>query len=76
MPSSNENLFSEWRTADRKAHLLERALSKASLRALEGHGEAPSSQDRAKAHQLRETADDLFRLAMDEMKSRATALRR
>jgi hypothetical protein len=75
MSEPNENLFNKWRAADRKAHDLEQALTRASLRALEGRGEPPSAQERAQAHKLRHTADDLFQLAMEEMKARASANR-
>lgn len=75
MPDSNLGLFKEWRTADRQAHALEQALSKASLAALEGHGEPPASQERERAQDLRHTADDLFQLAMHELEARAAANR-
>jgi hypothetical protein len=71
-----ENLFKEWRAADRQAHLLEKALTQASLIALETRGEAPSPQQRDRARRLRQAADDLFALAMAEMKSQADRLRR
>lgn len=71
MPDSNLGLFKEWRVADRQAHALEQALSRASLDALAGHGEPPSSQQREQAQKLRHTADDLFQLAMREMETRA-----
>lgn len=73
MPATG-TLFNEWRTADREAHKLERALTAASLAALEGRGEIPSEQQRRSARKLRETADDLFRLAMDEFATRAREL--
>lgn len=77
MFESDFNLFKEWRTADRQAHTLEQALSKASLAALDGHGDAPPTEaDREKARKLRHTADDLFHLAMAEMARRAAANRR
>jgi len=75
MPEPNENLFNEWRAADRKAHDVEQALTRASLAALEGRGEPPSVRERERAHRLRHTADDLFQLAMAEMKARAEANR-
>lgn len=75
MSESNENLFNEWRAADRKAHAMEQELTRASLEALEGRGEPPSAQERAQAHKLRRTADDLFQLAMEEMKAKAGANR-
>ena len=75
MSEPNENLFNEWRAADRKAHAMEQELTRASLRALEGRGEPPSAQERALAHKLRHTADELFQLAMQEMKARTGANR-
>lgn len=73
MSEANANLFNEWRAADRKAHALEQALTRASLLALEGRGEPPSARDRAQAQKLRHIAHDLFQLAMAEVKARATA---
>jgi hypothetical protein len=75
MSDPNENLFNEWRVADRQAHAMEQALTRASLEALEGRGEPPSAQERAQAHKLRRAADDLFQLAMEEMRARASANR-
>jgi hypothetical protein len=74
--SNPGDLFQEWRTADRAAHALEQALTRASMAALERHGEAPSESERDTARKMRATADDLFQLAMAEMKSRADAARR
>lgn len=72
----NHNVFNEWRTADRQAHALEQALSLASLSALQGQGPAPVPEDRDKARKLRQTADDLFQIAMAEMAARAERFRR
>ena len=63
-----------WR--DRNAHAAEQEVVRASLRALEGAGAMPSQKDRDEAHKLRQTANDLFTLAMDEMKKRARAAKR
>ena len=71
-----ENLFQEWRTADRAAHALEQAITRASLDALSGNGEPPDDELRDRARNLRHTADDLFHLAMEEMKARAARLPR
>jgi hypothetical protein len=70
------DLFREWRTADRAAHAFEQELIKSSLKALEGLGEAPAAQEKEKAHELRRTANDLFHLAMVEMKRAAEMNRR
>jgi hypothetical protein len=75
MPDSHLGLFKEWRTADRQAHALEQVVSKASLAALDGHGEPPSDEDRERAHKMRQLADDLFKLSMAELDKRARANR-
>jgi len=72
---NGENLFQEWRTADRAAHALEQAITRASLDALSGDGEPPEEELRERARKLRHTADDLFHLAMEEMNARAGRLR-
>jgi hypothetical protein len=68
-------LFGEWRVADRVAHRMEQALSKAALRSLQGDGAPPTEEQRRQAHELRCRADDLFQLAMHEMSARAAKLR-
>jgi hypothetical protein len=72
---SEAGLFAEWRVADRQAHRMEQALSRAALRALQGDGPSPTEQERQQAHELRSTADDLFQLAMTELAARAARLR-
>jgi hypothetical protein len=74
--SQGGDLFQEWRKADRTAHALERLIVRASLQSLDGKGPSPSPGDRDRALRLRRTADDLFVLAMDEMKRRADAAKR
>lgn len=74
MPNPGD-LFQEWRAADRAAHAMEQMLARASLKALDGRGPAPSQEDHDKVHELQRTADDLFKLAMAEMKARAEANR-
>lgn len=69
--SPNEDLFQEWRTADRQAHAMEQQLTRASLDALEGRGVAPTDEERSKAQHLRHVANDLFQLAMAQMKDKA-----
>lgn len=75
MTIAGELLFSEWRTADRQARLLEQAIALAWLAALDGKGEAPSPEQVATVHRLREVANDLFNVAMAEMANRADSLR-
>ncbi len=70
------DLFQEWRAADRAAHALEQDVVRASMRALDGLDSPPPQEAHDRAHRLRETADDLFKLAMAEMKSRADAAKR
>jgi hypothetical protein len=69
-------VFAEWRVADRQAHRLEQALSRAALRALQGDGPSPTSEERQQANELRSKADGLFDLAMAELAARAERLRR
>jgi hypothetical protein len=66
-------LFKEWRVADRQAHALERSLSKSFLDALQGRGDPPSVDDRVRARRMRQMADDLFQVAMADLKARAGA---
>ena len=47
---------------------MEQTITRASLAALAGAGGAPSEDEREKAHKLRQTANDLFHLAMAQMK--------
>jgi hypothetical protein len=75
MTIAEELLFSEWRAADRQARLLEHAIVMAALAAFDGKGEPPSPAQIEAAHRLRETANDLFDVAMAEMASRAERLR-
>ena len=76
MSNVTKNVFNEWRIADGQAHELEQRLSNASLKALQGEGEAPAPQERDRARKLRQTADDLFHRAMAEMTKRAANTRR
>jgi hypothetical protein len=71
MAPNPSDLFQEWRVADQKAHAMEQSLFKASMASLTGDGEAPSEQEREQGRHLRVLANDLFHLAMDEMKARA-----
>jgi hypothetical protein len=72
MPYGGE-IFQEWRTADREAHALEQQVIRATLQALEAGGSDPSPDIREKAGKMRDLANELFYLAMDEMKRRADA---
>jgi hypothetical protein len=73
---SSDNVFDEWRTADRKARALEKALNTASLASLSGHPfQAASAQELANAKAARDAADELFRLAMQKLDAQAKANR-
>jgi hypothetical protein len=75
MTPDDNSVFHDWRAADREAHSRERALTKASLRALEGKGAAPSEDEREKARTLRQSADALFQRAMQEFKLKVARIR-
>jgi GAF domain-containing protein len=66
--------FQEWRIADRAASAAEKAISRASLAAIEGTGSAPTAAMVAAAARLRQLADDLYRVAMTESEQRASQL--
>ncbi len=70
MPDPSD-LFQQWRTADRAAHAMEQLITRASLRALDGRGPAPSREEHDKVHKLQRKANDLFELAMADMRNRA-----
>ncbi|MEO8654222.1 MAG: hypothetical protein ABI409_08875 [Ramlibacter sp.] len=75
-PVPEENsVFHEWRVADRDAHAQERIMARASLKALNGEGDAPSEIEREKARTLRQTADGLFKGAMHEFRKRIARIR-
>ena len=75
MTIAEELLFSEWRTADRQARLLEQAIALAWLSALDGTGAAPSAEQIAAVRRTRAVANDLFKVAMAEMANRVDSLR-
>jgi hypothetical protein len=54
------NLFAAWREADALARSAEASVLNASLRALDGHGQPPTLDERACAKALRDRADDLL----------------
>lgn len=66
-----DNLFAEWRVADRAASAMEASNSRAALAALTGIGLDPSTGQRLRAVAMRAVADDLFQIAMGLMNSRA-----
>ncbi len=66
-------VFREWQAASRKAHLLEQAVSRSCLSALEGDGDWPTSELRTAARSSRGLADDLFRTAMAQIEDHARA---
>ena len=55
---------------------MEQAITRASLEALSGTGPAPTDAERDQAHGLRQTANDLFHLAMAQMKDSSLAHKR
>jgi hypothetical protein len=52
---------------------MEQSLTRASLAALGGTGPAPTDAERDAAHKLRKTANDLFHLAMAQMRDSSAA---
>jgi hypothetical protein len=68
--SEGTDFFREWRLADRVAHELEKLITQQSLAALQG-ASGPSDADKNRARRLREAANDLFHLAMEEMRAAA-----
>jgi hypothetical protein len=74
--SNPSDLFQEWRAADRAAHVLEQDVVRRSMRAIDGVEPAPLQEAHDRAHKLREIANDLFHLAMEEMKRHAAANKR
>ena len=69
MAFSND-LFQEWRAADRAAGIAERMVVRASLDALSGIGEPATPQQVAYSRHLRGIANDLLHVAMEEMDRR------
>jgi hypothetical protein len=72
MPGSGD-LFQEWRAANRVAEAMEKEVVRASLRSVTEGAPEPLREAHEQAHKLRELANDLFKLAMDEMAQRAEA---
>lgn len=75
MSIAEELLFSEWEIADRQVRLLEHAIAMACVAALDGSAEAPSAEQIAAVRRMRAVANDLFHVAVAEMKERAESLR-
>ena len=70
-----DELFTQWREAERIAHDFEQRVAWASVHAVEGHGAAPAADDYEMAHALRQEARKLFRLTMDRVEVKADAAR-
>ena len=68
--------FDEWRLADKIASAAEAIVLAKSLGAIEGTAELPSDDEIAHAKYLRGVANDLFRIAMEEMKRKANQFKR
>jgi hypothetical protein len=67
--------FQEWRTADHAALAAERVVFAASMRFIDGVGLGPTEKDIEDAHRLRAAADDLFKIAMQEVAEISEILR-
>ena len=70
------DIFQEWRVADRAAHAAEQRVMRDAMASMDDSGPAPSREDRDAAHRLRSIANDLFVIAMAELKRRSEQLRR
>ena len=60
-------VFAVWREADAQARAVEDAVLGASLLALDGRGQPPSSAQQQRARELRRIADALLQSALLEM---------
>lgn len=60
-------VFAVWREADAQARAVEDAVLAASLLALDGLGQPPTSVQRQRARELRRIADSLLQSALLEM---------
>jgi hypothetical protein len=67
--------FKEWRAADRAAIAAENRIYAASMLLIDGRGSGPSDEEVADAHRLREIANDLFHVAMQEIGEISNTLR-
>ena len=70
------DIFQEWRVADRVAQEAERRAMREAMDGYDEAGREPTSQTRDDAHRLRSIANDLFAVAMAELKRRSEQLRR
>ena len=68
-------LFQQWRDADRQAYGLEKSLMERSLQSLDGLCARPLQEERDSARRSRDSANDLFHLAMAEMDQLSKELR-
>ena len=69
-------LFQEWRAADRQAYAVEKSLIERSLQSLDGLCVCPLQEERDAARRTRDTANDLFHLAIAEMDQLSKDLRK
>jgi hypothetical protein len=67
--------FKEWRAADRAAVAAEKQIYSASMLLMDGRGPGPTEEEIARAHHLRQIADDLFAVAMREIAQVSHSLR-
>jgi hypothetical protein len=69
------DIFQEWRVADRAAHAAEQRVMREAMASLDGRAAAPTVEVKEAAHRLRAVANDLFAVAMAELKRRSDQLR-
>lgn len=62
--------------ADRAAHAAEQRVVREAMASFDGDAAPPSADLKDAAHRLRSVADDLFVVAMAELKRRSDQLRR
>jgi len=70
------DIFQEWRVADRVAHAAEQRVVREAMASFDDNAAPPSAESKDTAHRLRSVADDLFVVAMAELKRRSDQLRR
>jgi hypothetical protein len=64
-------LFDQWREADAAARAAEKEVLTASLDALDGKRQPPSTQDRDRAKKLRAAADGMLHVALSSLRTAA-----
>jgi hypothetical protein len=74
--AQSNDLFQEWRTANRQDFDAEQAILLCSIAFVDGKGDEPTAAQRDKAHRLRAQANDLFAVAMEQMKHSAGTVKR